>query len=134
MLITVTCPDTNQEVEYEITRINTAHLIKLISSGEKLGGKLVQFGNKFSMDKDNITGILMTLITGDLISFFATEGLDIVADIINKPVDYVRRLDPADVINLICGIIEETDFEKLGKAIKKLMEVGVIKLKLPTNK
>ena len=132
MLVTVFCPIEKKEVQFEVTKINTKHLIKLISTSERLGGKLLQAGQNFQLDKNNITGIMMSLISSDLITFFLEEGMDIVADIINKPLDYVQKLDPADTIELIAGIIEETDFEKLGKAVKKLMQVGA--RKIPTNK
>lgn len=129
MKVTVTCPDTKQPITYMVEGFVAKDFFKLFNKMPQIFKAL---GNTIdSPQSGDMASLLVTVITSNMITVLMSEGLYIVADKIGKDVEYVEKLDMADLIELITAIVEETDFEKLGKAIKKLMEVGALKIQKP---
>lgn len=129
MKVTVTCPDTKQPMTYMVEGFVAKDFFKLFNKMPQIFKAL---GNTIdSPQSGDMASLLVTVITSNMITVLMSEGLYIVADKIGKDVEYVEKLDMADLIELITAIVEETDFEKLGKAIKKLMEVGALKIQKP---
>lgn len=129
MKVTVTCPDTKQPITYMVEGFVAKDFFKLFNKMPQIFKTL---GNTIdSPQSGDMASLLVTVITSNMITVLMSEGLYIVADKIGKDVEYVEKLDMADLIELITAIVEETDFEKLGKAIKKLMEVGALKIQKP---
>ena len=129
MKVTVTCPDTKQPMTYMVEGFVAKDFFKLFNKMPQIFKTL---GNTIDNPQSgDMASLLVTVITSNMITVLMSEGLYIVADKIGKDVEYVEKLDMADLIELITAIVEETDFEKLGKAIKKLMEVGALKIQKP---